>query len=148
MWTRLVTWSVLYHGKGRCPSRFVHSVYVLNTKCYVWDKSNTSLSTTLHIFKHGGGCIILWVCLSSARTTVGCFVRIKRNGIEENLVESAFQQRLGDKFNFQQDNNLKHKAKYTLQLLTKMSLNVPEWSSCGFDLNWLEDLLRDLKMVV
>ena len=31
---------------------------------------------------------------------------------EENLVQSAFQQTLGDKFTFQQDNNLKHKAKY------------------------------------
>ena len=31
--------------------------------------------------------------------------------LEENLVRSAFQQTLGDK-TFQQDNNLKHKAKY------------------------------------
>jgi hypothetical protein len=60
--------------------------------------------------------------------------RIKRNRIElstgkileENLVQSAFQQTLGDKFTFQQDNNLKHKAKYTLELLTKKTLNVPE----------------------
>ena len=45
--------------------------------------------------------------------------RIKRNGIEpntviileENLVQSAFQQTLGDKFSFHQNNNLKHKAK-------------------------------------
>ena len=32
---------------------------------------------------------------------------------------------LGDQFTFQQDNNLKHKAKYTLELLTKTTLNVP-----------------------
>ena len=75
---------------------------------------------------------MLWVCLSSARTRE--FLGIKRNIIElrtgkileENLVQSAFQQTLGDKFTFQQDNNLKHKAKYTLELLTKMTLNVPE----------------------
>jgi hypothetical protein len=30
-----------------------------------------------------------------------------------------------DKFTFQQDNNLKHKPKYTLELLTKTTLNVP-----------------------
>ena len=30
-----------------------------------------------------------------------------------NLVQSAFQQTLADKFSFQQDNNLKHKAIYT-----------------------------------
>jgi hypothetical protein len=62
------------------------------------------------------------------------FFRIKRNGIarstgkvlEENLVQSDFHQILGDKFTFQQDNNLKHKVKYTLELLTKTTLNVPE----------------------
>ena len=59
---------------------------------------------------------------------------IKINGIElstgkileESLVQSAFQQTLGDKFTSQQDNNLKHKAKYTLELVTKTTLNVPE----------------------
>jgi hypothetical protein len=48
---------------------------------------------------------------------------------EENPVQSVFQQTPGDKFTFQQDNNLKHKAKYTLELLTKTTLNVPEWTS-------------------
>jgi hypothetical protein len=52
--------------------------------------------------------------------------------LEENLVQSAFQQILRDKFPFQQDNNLKPKAKYTLQLLTKTTLNVPEWPSYSF----------------
>ena len=63
---------------------------------------------------------MLWVCLSSLRT--GEFFRIKnkRNGAqhrqipEENLVQS-----LGDEFTFQQNNNLKHKAKSLLELLTK-----------------------------
>ena len=49
--------------------------------------------------------------------------------LEENLVQSAFHQTLGDKFTFQQDNNLKHKAKSTLELLTKKTVNVPEWPS-------------------
>ena len=82
--------------------------------------ANTSLSTTLHIFKHGGGSNMLWVCLSSAMTRE--FFRIKGNVIElstgkileENLVQSAFQHTLGDKFTFQQDNYLKHQANYTL----------------------------------
>ena len=46
--------------------------------------------------------------------------------LEENLVQFAFQQTQGDKFPFQQDNILKHKAKYTLELLTKMTVNVPK----------------------
>jgi hypothetical protein len=49
------------------------------------------------------------------------FVSIEMNGmelstsniIEENLIQSAFHQTLGDEFTFQQDNNLKHKAKST-----------------------------------
>jgi hypothetical protein len=64
----------------------------------------------------------------------GAFFRIKiklSTGkiLEGNLVQSAFQQTLGDQFNFQQDNNLKHKAKYTLEFLTKRTLNVVEWPS-------------------
>ena len=34
--------------------------------------------------------------------------------LEENLVQSAFHQTLRDEYTFQQDNNLKHKAKSTL----------------------------------
>ena len=40
-----------------------NSLFVLNTKFYVWGKSNTTHCTTIHIFKHSGGCIMLWVCL-------------------------------------------------------------------------------------
>ena len=53
--------------------------------------------------------------------------------LEENLVQSAFQQTLGEKFTFQQDNNIKHKAKYTLELFTKTKWNVPEWPSYSSD---------------
>jgi hypothetical protein len=75
------------------------------------------------------------------RQGLGSFFRIKRNGIElskgkileENLLQSAFQQTLGDKCTFQQDNNLKHMAKYTLELHTSTTLNVPEWPNYRFD---------------
>ena len=60
--------------------------------------------------------------------------------IEENLVQSAFHQTLVDEFTFQQENNLKHKTKYTLEMLTKTTLNVPEWPSYSLDLNRLENL--------
>jgi hypothetical protein len=46
--------------------------------------------------------------------------------LEANLVQSAFQQTLGDKFTFKQDNNLKQMAKYTLELFTKTTLHVHE----------------------
>ena len=68
--------------------------------------------------------------------------------LDENLVQSAFSQTLGDEFTFQQDNNLKHKATSTLELFTKKTENVPEWPSYSFDLNLLDNLRQDLKMVV
>ena len=68
--------------------------------------------------------------------------------LEENLVQSAFHQTLGDEFNFQHDNNLKHRAKSTLEFLTKKTVNVSECPSYSFDLNMLDNLWQDLKMVV
>jgi hypothetical protein len=69
-----------------------------------------------------------------ARTREFFYAKKKRNRardrLEENLVH--FQQPLGDKLYFQQDNN--QKQKYTLELLNNMTLNVPEWPSYNLDL--------------
>ena len=54
--------------------------------------------------------------------------------LEENLVQSSFAQTLGEEFAFQQDNNLKPKAKSTLELLTKNTVNVPASPSYSFDI--------------
>jgi hypothetical protein len=59
--------------------------------------------------------------------------------LEENIVQSTFHQTLGDELTFQQDNNLKHKAKSTLELLTKKTVAVPEWPRYSFDLSLLEN---------
>ena len=53
--------------------------------------------------------------------------------LEENLVQSAFYQTLGDEFTIQQDNNLKIKTKSTLELHTKKTVNIPEWPSYSLD---------------
>jgi hypothetical protein len=70
----------------------------------------------------------------------GVFCDKKINGMElctckiqeENLVQSAFQQTLGDEFRFKQDNNLNKKAKSTLEMLNKKTGNVPEWLTYSF----------------
>ena len=83
-----------------------NSLFVLNTKCYVWGKSNTLLSTTPYKAK-------LWLH----------HVKINRielstdKNLKVYLVQSAFRQTLGDEFTFQQNNNLKHKVNSTLHLL-------------------------------
>ena len=87
-------------------------------------------------------------CYGYAR--LGRFLKIKLNVIElitgkvleGNLVQSDFQQTLGDKFTFHQDNNLKHKSKDTLELLTKMTLKVPGWPSYCFEINLLKSMAR------
>jgi hypothetical protein len=60
--------------------------------------------------------------------------------LEKNLVQSVFHKTLGDECTFHQDKNLKHKAKSTLEVIIKKTVNVPEWTSYICDLNLLENL--------
>ena len=77
-------------------------LFGLNAKRHVWRKPGTILTV-----KHDGGCIMLWGCFSAAGT--GRLVRIeaKMNGakyreiLEDNLLQSAQDLRLGQRFTFQ-----------------------------------------------
>ena len=92
-------------------------LFGLNAKRHVWRKPGT-----IPTVKHGGGSIMLWGCFSAAGT--GRLVRIegKMNGakyreiLDENLLQSAQDLRLGRRFTFQQDNDPKHTAKTTGQV--------------------------------
>ena len=103
---------------------------------------------------HGGGSITLWGCFSVSGA--GRLVRIegKMNGakyreiLDENLLQSAQDLRLGRRFTFQQDNDPQHTAKTTQEWLWDKSLNVLEWPSQSQDLNPIKDLWRDLKIAV
>ena len=78
-------------------------LFGLNAKCHVWRKPGT-----IPTVKHGGGSIMLWGCVSAAGT--GGLVRIKgkmnrakyREILDENLLQSAQDLRLGRRFTFQQ----------------------------------------------
>ena len=102
----------------------------LNSKNHVWRKPGT-----IPTVKHGGGSIMLWGCFSEAGT--GRLVRIKgkmngenyREILDENLLQSTQDLRLGRRFTFQQDNNPKHTTKTMEEWLRDKSLNVLEWPS-------------------
>jgi hypothetical protein len=87
-------------------------IFGLNAKRHAWRKPGT-----IPTVRHGGGSIRLWGCFSAAGT--GRLVRIKgkmnrakyREILNENLLQSAQDLRLGRRFTFQQDNDPKHTAK-------------------------------------
>ena len=92
---------------------------------------------------------MLWGCFSAAGT--GRLVRIKgkmngakyREILDENLLQSAQDLRLGRRFTFQQDKDPNHTAKTTQEWLWDK-----EWPIQSPDLIPIEHLGRDLKIAV
>ena len=97
---------------------------------------------------------MLWGCFSAAGT--GRLVRIEgkinrakyREILDENLLQSAQDLRLGRRFNFKQDNDPNPPAKTTQEWLRDKSLNVLEWPSQSPDLNPIKHLWRDQKIAI
>ena len=63
-----------------------------------------------------------------------------REILEGNLFQSFRDLRLGQRFTFQQDNDLKHTAIATLECFKGKHLNVLEWPSQSPDFNPIESL--------
>uniref|UniRef100_A0AAZ3QZA8 Transposase n=1 Tax=Oncorhynchus tshawytscha TaxID=74940 RepID=A0AAZ3QZA8_ONCTS len=100
-------------------------LFGLNAKRHIWRKPGT-----IPTVKHGGVSIMLWGCFSAAGT--GRLIRIegKINGakyreiLDENLLQSTQDLRLGQRFTFQKDNNTKHTVNTTQEWPQDKSLNV------------------------
>ena len=78
---------------------------------------------------------MLWGCSSAAETGRLVGIEGKMNGakyteiLDENLLQSAQDLRLGQRLTFQQNNDPNHRAKTMQQWLWDKSLNVLNWPS-------------------
>ena len=87
-------------------------LFGLNAKHHIWRKPGT-----IPMVKHGGGRIMLWGCFSAAGTGRLVRIKAKMNGakyreiLDENLLQSTQDLRLGRRVTFQQDNDPRHTAR-------------------------------------
>uniref|UniRef100_A0AAZ3R7W3 Transposase n=1 Tax=Oncorhynchus tshawytscha TaxID=74940 RepID=A0AAZ3R7W3_ONCTS len=101
-------------NKILCSDETKIELFGLNANRDIWKKPGT-----IPTVKHRGGSIILWERFSVAGTRKLVRIKAKMNRakyreiLDENLLQSPQDLRLGQRFTFQQDNDPKPTAKTT-----------------------------------
>ena len=113
---------------------------------YVWLKPGTAFEqkNLIPTVKHKGGSIFLWGCFAASGPGKLAVVSgimnylVYQYILQENVAESVHQLGLSRGWTFQQDNDPKHKSKYSKKWFRQNKFKLLKWPSQSSDQNPIE----------
>lgn len=125
------------------------NIFGSDGRTMVWRKRNAELNpkNLRATFKHGGGSILVWGCISTAGVGNLVFIEDKSKYLKllkENLIQSAVYMGIERTFKFYQDNDPKHKARIVQKFLLYNCPKVLHPPPQSPDLNPIENLWDEL----